>query len=437
MELHILSAIKKYANSRPIKFHMPGHIGDKKFSKIFKGADLDVTELEFIDNENAIKRAEDDVKNIMGAKFCRFLTGGATSGILSMAYAVKDNGNSIIIPRGAHKSVYNAMELVGINPIIVPDYDGDSDSFINAVKENLNKDGVIGAFLTYPDYYGRTFDILKISNIIKEKSKLLLIDNAHGGHFKFVDTTYAGDVADCWVDGLHKNFCTLNQGAVVYSNNPDLFDALDEGVSKFSTTSPSYPLLSSIEYGVKFMGSVGKEKLNKTISCIAKVKEDLLSLGVTILDNNDPLKLWLDFSKLGVSAIDVEKVFEKAGIFCEMMDGKTLLLMVSVLTPKSWFKNLIGAVKKIKTATHVLDDNQTPADILTKKLDYLDAVKSQSEWVELDKSLGRICAKNAGLFPPCKPTVVAGEIIDDKAICQLKKKNTFGLKDGRIKVVKE
>ena len=172
MKLHILSAIKKYAKSKPIRMHMPGHVGDKNFSKIFAGAKYDVTELPIVNNEQALSFAETDVKNILGAKFLRFLSGGATSGILSMILAVKDFGDKMIIFRGAHKSVYSGLELFGIEPIIIPDFDGDDDKLISSIQSLQNLDGVIGALLTYPDYYGRAFPIKRVSELLKAKDKL-------------------------------------------------------------------------------------------------------------------------------------------------------------------------------------------------------------------------------------------------------------------------
>ena len=68
---------------------------------------------------------------------------------------------------------------------------------------------------------------------------------------------------------------------------------------------------------------------------------------------------------------------------------------------------------------------------------YLYALKSPCEWVPLSESEGRMCAQNAGVSPPCFPVVIAGEIIGGRAIEILgSAEHTFGLSQGRIKVVK-
>ena len=48
-----------------------------------------------------------------------------------------------------------------------------------------------------------------------------------------------------------------------------------------------------------------------------------------------------------------------------------------------------------------------------------------------------MCAENVGVTPPCLPVIVAGEIISERAVQVLKSsRNTFGIVNGKIKVVK-
>jgi len=111
MKLHIKEAIEAYAKINPVRLHMPGHKGEKQFSKLFPMAVEDVTEIDFLQIEKAVKNAEEDVAKIYNADFCRLLSAGATCGIFAMLYAVKDFGKKIIINRSAHKSVYNALTV--------------------------------------------------------------------------------------------------------------------------------------------------------------------------------------------------------------------------------------------------------------------------------------------------------------------------------------
>ena len=116
MNLHIYSAIKGYKKRSPKRFHMPGHKGKNVLKTDFS---YDVTELPAIDNEVAIKNAEKDAEKIYGAKKVKFLSDGATAGILSALYAVSLKTEKIIINKDAHKSVYNALTLLKKTPVII------------------------------------------------------------------------------------------------------------------------------------------------------------------------------------------------------------------------------------------------------------------------------------------------------------------------------
>ena len=81
-----------------------------------------------------------------------------------------------------------------------------------------------------------------------------MLDGAHGGHFRFYSASvYAGEYADIWVDGVHKTLPCLTQTAVLNVNDGACISVAAEAVKIFRTSSPSYPLMASIEYGEEFM----------------------------------------------------------------------------------------------------------------------------------------------------------------------------------------
>lgn len=435
MELRIYSALKKYANIAPTRFHMPGHKGNKAFCDFFRDANLDVTELPFIDNESVVSLAEKDVAEIFGAKKSWFLTGGSTSGINAMVGFVKGKGNRLIIGRGSHKSVYSALALCGIEPIIVDD-ENYSESFYRDIFESVTED-TVGALLTYPDYYGRCFDLKRVSEILKNKGKMLLIDGAHGGHFKFTPgTIYAGEYADVWVDGLHKTFPTLNQGAVLHSASDWAITEIEDSLSPFLTTSPSYLLLASIEYGVKYYAE-NKEDILSVLTKISDLKKHLFFLGMKASEAEDPFKIYVPFAEYGIDPAMSARTLEEHGIFFEMCDKKGILFMFSPFNSDKDFKKTKHVLSEIGNfpRTYKMSDKMVPKPI--RKLPYLYAVNGKKELVDLHSSLNRVSAINAGNFPPCKPLVVAGELIDQNVIDGIDDKFCFGICRGKIAVVKE
>ncbi len=437
MEFKILKSIGDYVKKTPVRLHMPGHKANEEFCKLFSDARLDITELKSANNEQAVLDAEKDVALILGAKKSKLLSDGASMAIFAMVYAVKHLGSKIIIERTAHKSVYNALINFGIEPIILGDINENGlheTVSVNEIEKAIDENpDVIGALLTYPDYYGRTFDIDGVSKLLNKRNKKLLIDNAHGGHYAFIDGyTYAGRFADVWVDSVHKVLSTLNQGAILSVNDRSLIDGVFEGASIFSTSSPSYGILASVEYGVKKADSERKEYA-EFCKKIELFKRELTSLGYSVMPNTDCFKLVVEFGK---NVNMAERFFEENGIFAEMNDGKRLLFMFSLSNGENDLRKLKRAFERLNLSN---EEYETAVYRRGEKVEnYLKALSCPFEYVEIDNAIGRVSAVNAGLFPPCYPLVVAGERITKETVKLLTESaGVFGVNDGKIKVIKE
>lgn len=445
----ILKMLEGYAASRPLRMHMPGHKADKRFLALFsKAASLDITELAFSDNlenpEGVIRAAEDRAARLSGAERVFFLTDGSTSGVLSMLLAVRDRGNKILINRNAHKSVYHACMLMGIEPVVLRQ-NVMRGVFLPPAAEEIERalgayDGVIGAFLTYPDYYGNAFDLAKIKGILAAKGKLLLLDGAHGAHFNFdEELVYAGKYADLWVDGLHKTLPALTQAAALCVGNPALLPAAARAANVFRTSSPNYLILASIEYAYRYMEEEGAAKLKLLRQELVLMRQRLRVRGAEFYPSADPMKLLLDCKQTGIDPYRAEKILADKGVYVEMNDGRYLLFLLSpVMTVKKLraLERAAGRVARMKKLRGTYVD-RPDAGLGKKRLPYLVAVESEGEYVPLEAAEGRIAAASAGLFPPCFPLVVAGETVTREAAdCLLAAAGTFGIEEGKIYCVK-
>ena len=59
-----------------------------------------------------------------------------------------------------------------------------------------------------------------------------------------------------------------------------------------------------------------------------------------------------------------------------------------------------------------------------------------TEWVKFENAIGRICANNCGLFPPCTPLILRGEEIREEQIALMKNAdNVFGVRGDEILVL--
>lgn len=441
----IYSQLNKYKNKDRLRLHMPGHKNSGEFKNLFPVAPLDVTELSFSDDLNcptaAIKRAQNDIAEIVGAKRAYITTDGSSSGVFAMLCVASKFGNKIIVPRNSHKSVYNACRLFNLEPVIVQgaEYDGvllppDPELIERLVVNDVN---IAGLIVTSPDYYGKVAPLEEYAVILKRHRRLLLCDGAHGAHLALDESRayYCGVYADMWVDGAHKTLPALTQGAYVCINDVRLTGYVEEAMSMLRTTSPSYPVMASVEYGVKYYVNHPQEYA-RAKAAVKSFREEMKDF--TLFPSADWTKLAIDFEPLGISPALAEKNLQKRGIYAEMNDGRYLIFYLSSAVTAKQLNELKNALVRIRSRRKLKGTyrQKPPVTAAERTYSYLYALRARAEWVPLDRAQGRMCAQNAGVTPPCMPVVVAGEIISPQAVAALRAaEKTFGIIDGKIKVV--
>jgi len=443
----ILTQLNKFKGKDKVRMHVPGHKNNSDFRSNFPVAPIDLTELDFSDDLNCpsgvIKKAQEDIAEILGAKRAYITTDGSSSGIMAMLFCAQAFGNKIIVPRNSHKSVFNACRILNIEPVIVQGEEVNGvllppppDLIETLIVNDVNISGMI---IASPDYYGNIAPLSTYSVILKKYNRRLYVDGAHGAHLALNPNRegHASRFADIWVDGAHKCLPTLTQGSVLCVNDPALIARAEEGLCIFRTTSPSYPIMASVEYGVKyFVNNPGK--LAKAMTIASELREDLA--GLKLYPSQDWTKFAVDFKALGISPYLAQGLLQKKGIYPEMNDGRYLLFYLSpsvetfaVMELKSALLS-VCASKKIR-GTYV----KLPAiPKCERTYSFLYAYKQKYEWVPLDGAIGKMSADNVGVSPPSLPVLVAGEIVTKEAVAKISAaKSTFGVMDGKIKVVKK
>ena len=403
MKLHIETALKR--GRHPVSFHTPGH----------KRAGADITELSYSDNlmnpTGVIKAAQDDLAKLVGADKSFLLTDGSTAGVFAMLYALKAAGiKKLACSAYCHASVKNACGVLGLEfiPIVTRRERGiplqPTESELAAAIKQAD-----ALLLTSPDYYGFLPPLKAAQALCKAHGKPLVIDGAHGAHLRFT-TSYAGLYADMWVDGAHKSLAALTQGALVSAKGA-WTELLCEGVKIFRTSSPSYPVMASVEYAFKMPRNL------KTEAAALSCKRVLCAVG-----NDDWSKILVAF---GENCDLAQRYLERRGVFPEFNDGNYLMFYLSPCTKRRHLKKLVRLVKKLPRG-YVAEEREERGE----RGDF-------ETWVPLNEAIGRTCARECGLFPPCLPLVTAGMVVSADAVKKLFGKNTYGLKDGKICVYAE
>ena len=119
---YINDGLKKYAYSKKISFQTPAHKGKLDImTEDFFGMDMgELDVVKGMPNPTAyVKMSQNQLARIYGSERSFYLLNGASTGILaSLTLCLKQN-DMIIVDRNCHKSVINAIILLGLLPIFV------------------------------------------------------------------------------------------------------------------------------------------------------------------------------------------------------------------------------------------------------------------------------------------------------------------------------
>ncbi len=434
METPIFDFVKRYSESDSSRFHMPGHkgmgtLGCEKF---------DITEIDGADvlysADGIIKKSEDNASSLFGTARTLYSTEGSSLCIRAMlgALTVKSKKPYILAARNVHKAFVYGCAAADIDVDFI--YPSGSHHLCSSV---ITGEDLISAlntaqrlpdavYITSPDYLGNITDIEAISRICKEKGILLLVDNAHGAYLNFLPENrhpiHLG--ADICCDSAHKTLPVLTGGAYLHisKNCPaEISAAAEKMMSVFASTSPSYLILQSLDLCNKYLADSYREKLSRCIAKTEKVKEHIKSRGFTVTDS-EPLKIV-------INTADISGELIKSKIIPEFYDNEYLVLMVTPENSDRDFERLVSVFNGI---TPKFADNTAYLPTVHKKaMSIRDAVFSQSETVDVNESIGRICTAPTVSCPPAVPLKVSGELITADDIPLMKR---YGIE--RIGVVK-
>ena len=341
-----------------------------------------------------------------------------------------------MIPRNAHRSFYGGMVLSGAMPVYIscelePELGIAVAVRAEEIEKLLHLHNDVGAvFVTSPSYYGTCCDIAGIATVVRRWGKMLLVDEAHGAHFPFhplYPNCALKDGAAAVVNGLHKTWPVLTQGACLHLGEGFTnHDRLLAAYSLLTTTSPSYPLLASIDLARNFMEREGKSYLDRSLELSREFKlrmdklpglrcygdELLQSPGVKAVD---PLKVLIGVQGLGLTGYQVARLLrEEHHIQVEMEDQKLILAMFSLLHEREDWERFYLALKELAIRYPAQGGDRSPVYSPPQPriiLSPRQAFFAASKRVKLAESQGRVAGEMVAPYPPGIPCLAPGELI--------------------------
>ncbi len=476
----LFDAVVHYANENKISFHTPGHKHGKGIAKIFrqfvgeKVFRLDLSVMSEVDSlhepSTVIKEAQVLAAKVYGADYSFFLVNGTTGGNQAMILSVCDPGDKIIIPRNAHKSVISAVILAGAEPVyIMPKIDAASDLILNLTPEQVDEacrqhPDAKAVLVTNPTYFGLTTDLEAIAEIVHQYDKILLVDEAHGGHFHFHSALPKSAIdsgADMCVQSTHKHLAALSQGSVLHVKGVRVdIMRLKTTLQMLQTTSPSYIILASLDLSRYQMVREGEKMLDEVIKMCESARVEINKIpGLSCLTREqiqkipgmdmDVTKITVSTKGLPCSGYDMAKILNSEyDIQTEMSDFQNILLFVSAGNTPKELKKFVGALKKIVVDYKDMFVNQKkkksilfPTFMPRKEVNPREALTKLTRKIPFKRSVGKICAEIVCPYPPGIPVLCPGEVITQEIYTYLMNVLDSGARingqsDGRLQTIK-
>jgi lysine decarboxylase len=443
----IYSTLCRYKGEENLRLHMPGHAGGRGVNKALQSvAAIDVTEVGDMDDlhlpQGIIAESQRLLAQAVGAGESFYLVNGASSGIHALFMSMAAEGKPILLPRNSHRSFYGGMVLSGANPVYIPGRIDPELGLELAVKVSevercLSQNPDIKTiYITSPSYYGTCSDIDSIARLAGQHNKYVLVDEAHGGHFPFHDDYPDSALAQGAmgaVNGLHKTWPVLNQGGCLHiqSGFPE-HERLRQAISLLTTTSPSYPLLASIELARMFMEQHGKNKLEQAKQWAREYKGKINQIkGLRCYDeelkerpeikDTDPLKVLISMPGLQLNGYQIGNLLkEKYHIQLEMETEQVILAMFSLVHDKSDWERFYKALQEIasnykgskKRSIYIIEAPPDAKVVLSPRK----AFQSAKKKVKLSESLNLISGEMVAVYPPGIPCLLPGESITEEVL---------------------
>ncbi len=417
--------LKSLGESDLVRFCMPAHKG-KEIGSVFDSVNkFDFTEIDPTDNlfapEGIIKESEEKTAQLFSCKISAYSACGATPLVKASLYLACKN-SSVLAMRGSHMSFFDGAALCRCKAdYLYPDENTGVSVPPNKeeIEKKLKNKSYSAVFITSPNYYGETADIKGIAEVCNKYNSLLIVDNSHGCHLRFIENGKNHPLklgAHIVIDSAHKTLPVLTGGAILHSNAPFTREQIKRAISLFASTSPSYLVINSIDYALE-MCRQNEKMFDLAAKRVSDFKKELEKEGF-LLVKSEPMRVTVRFCENNIDARDFNALLlKKYNIACEMADRDNLVLIMSPFDSERDLQRLFSAMCQLKM--HNFDKvKKSIKKIPCAKavMEPYQALFEQTREIELEKAQGKISASHINICPPCIPIVAAGELITKEII---------------------
>lgn len=401
---------------------MPGHKGKEplEFKELAKNLfAFDVTELEDTDdlyypNSFISESLRDLTMDRKSTESC-YLVNGSTAGILSSIMGLLSPGEKILIESGCHKSVHNAIELKGLEKITLKQKNHPKGFPLPASEEEIfeilkNERSIKMVFLTRPNYYGYVSDIKRLVDYCNENHIYTVIDEAHGSHFVYhKDFPISAMELGCSVsiNSFHKTMPSFTQTAVLNLGTLTAEERIQvkSMLQKLQTSSPSFLFVASLDLSFRYMKKYAEnyEMLKEEIDLFHGKMKSHPMISTKRESNQDFTRILL-FPEGRTS--DILSHLVKKGIYAEMHDEKTIVLISTIMDTEGDFDYLYRALKDYQGEEYAVSKEK---------------ISSSNNSLPISDCAGKKLLEDIFIYPPGSLFLEKGTILKEEHIDSLLK----------------
>ena len=286
--------------------------------------------------------------------------------------------------------------------------------------------------LTSPTYEGILTDIAACAAICHARGVPLLVDEAHGAHlglFSGWPDSALHQGADVVVQSVHKTLPCLTQTALLHLGKGSLADPeeVERQLDIFETSSPSYPLMVSIDACTDLLIRQGEYLFARWKQRLDLFDQEVRGLQhLQVLGHSrgfplgfDPGKLPIFTGRTNLRGADLARILrQRYGMETEMSQGDICLAMTGLGDSDRAMRSLSSALLELDSLVSSAD--RQAAVTLPEPGNYVcsisQAAAGRGRQVPISQAEGETAAEYVWAYPPGIPLIVPGEAVSARTV---------------------
>ncbi|POZ63229.1 aminotransferase class I/II-fold pyridoxal phosphate-dependent enzyme [Chromobacterium alticapitis] len=317
----------------------------------------------------AIRQSEDLAAQTFGADGTVYVTTGTTTSNQIAATALYQRQGPVLMDKSCHQSIHFVLHGLGARvDYLTAEFEcpvsersaWNIESLLEQTRRAEQADAPYEMIvLTAQSYEGVIYDVPRIIGALLAagvRTRKFLVDEAWGAANYFhpelqpLTAMNVGELRARYPElevvctqSSHKSLSTLRQASMIHFRGPEsLRERLNVAKFRVHSTSPSYPILASLDLAQAQMAVEGRERARQALALAQAFKEKLQNGmdwscyrvcpmpamdGMQDYVHQDPCKVSIDIEGLGLPAAEVQAyLFREHGVYLNRITRRTVLL---------------------------------------------------------------------------------------------------------------